>query len=113
MVLQYGVTGDISALYLAMDWMKILVQHLSSNTDRRSSLAEHLESMCSILQCATRWLADKRSLVWSIGACFFAMRQLGCSAAVISWMQDHAQVTLLAHMLSRGDLSLLFCEDLY
>ena len=42
----------------------------------------------------------------SIGACVFALRQLGCSADVISWVQDHAQVTSVACTLSR----MLLCK---
>ncbi len=42
----------------------------------------------------------------SIGACVFALRQLGCSNAVISWVQDHAQVNSVAFTLSR----MLFCK---
>lgn len=101
------VTGNISDLYLAMDWIKILVQHLSGNIDRRSCLAEHLGWMCFTLHYGP---ADKRSAVWSIGACFFAMRQLGCSPAIISWMQHYAQVAVT--LLPIGG-PICFCEGLF
>ncbi len=42
----------------------------------------------------------------SIGACVFALRQLGCGADVISWVQDHAEVTSVACTLSR----MLLCK---
>jgi len=37
----------------------------------------------------------------SIGACVFALRQLGCSDAIFIWVQDHAQVIRVTYTLSR------------
>ncbi|DBA93592.1 TPA: hypothetical protein ACH3X3_013671 [Trebouxia sp. C0006] len=91
---QYGyhwqATGDVSALYLAMDWTHILVQLLTGDPDR-ARLAEHLESTCRLL-CYPGCSSNNGCLILCIGACVFALRQLGCSADIISWVQDHAQM---------------------
>jgi len=95
------LAGDVSALYLAMDWQHILMQLLMGDLDRTARLADHLQWMCLLLMGDS-----KQCLMLSIGACVFALRQLGCSAAVICWVQDHAQVTSVACTLS----CMLFCK---
>ena len=81
------LAGDVSALYLAVDWQHMLVQLVMSNPDRRAYLAHHLWWTCVLLVGGS-----KQCLMLSIGACVFALRRLGCSDAIISWVQDHAQV---------------------
>ncbi len=83
-------------LYLAMDWQHMLVQLLMGNPDRRARLADELDWTCFLLmekskQCSG-FLTSKQYLILSVGVCIFALRQLGCSDAVITWVQDHAQV---------------------
>ena len=79
----------------------MLVQLVMGDLHRRACLADHLQWICRLLKGKS-----KQCLMLSIGACVFALRQLGCSDAVISWVQDHAQVTSVACTLSR----MLFCK---
>ncbi len=98
------LAGDVSALYLAMDWQHMLVQRVVGNPDRRAHLAGHLRSTCLLFFKHPGCSKRKRCLTLCIGACIFALRQLDCNAAVISWVQDHAQVVhvtcSLSYMLS-------------
>ena len=93
------LAGDVSALYLAMDWTHMLVQLLTGDPDR-ARLAEHLESTCRLL-CYPGCSSNNGCLILCIGACVFALRQLGCSADIISWVQDHAQVISVITRISR------------
>ncbi len=88
-------------MYLAVDWQHILVQLVMGDPDRRACLADHLRWTCFVLMGKS-----KQCLMLSIGACVFALRQLGCSAAIISWVQDHAQVISGTIAMSR----MLFCK---
>ena len=95
------LAGDVSALNLAVDWLHMLVQLEIGNLDRRAYLVDNLRSTCLLLAGGS-----KQCLMLSIGACVFALRQLGCRDAIISWMQDHAQVISVTIAMS----CMLLCE---
>ena len=95
------LAGDVSALNLAVDWQRMLVQLEMGNPDRRAYLAHYLRWTCLLLV-----RGSKQCLMLSIGACVFALRLLGCSDAIISWVQDHAQVISVTIAMSR----MLLCE---
>ena len=95
------LAGDVSALYLAVDWQRMLVQLEMGNPDRRAYLVDHLRWTCLLLVGGS-----KQYLMLSIGACVFALRRLACSDAIISWVQDHAQVISVTIATSR----MLLCE---
>ena len=80
----------------------MLVQLLMDDLDRRARLAEHLQWMCNLLQLCPGVPNSKQCLMLSVEACVFALRQLGCSDAVISWVQDHAEVSSVGLLRCRA-----------
>ncbi len=83
-------TGDFDTLCLALDWFKLLMQYMSATVEGRRSMPDELYYMCVVL---TRNAHGPCFSFWRLGACLYAMRQLGASAAVMSWLQEHAVVS--------------------